>query len=226
MAITRVQSKTANTAATNAGSLSVVLDAAPTNGNILILVVCCTSPLALMTTTADIAWSNPSTKSNGSNASVQTFIGYVRTGSASATLTPTLTSGTQPIAAVCAEYSGLSEARFDTTAGTSGTGTSLASGATTTSRTAVELWIGAQSNRSNGAATFSAPTNSFAIVAQTGTTNTGANLDRTVALLEKIVSSTGTANSGVTSDQSTTWVSATVTFDATPTVGQTSGIYG
>ncbi len=213
MAIARVQSKTANSGGAAAGSLSVVLDSTPTSGNILILVSASTSTLLTIPTTANIAWFTVAARSNAGSVSCMAFIGYVRTGSGSATATITLASGTQPLSAVCAEYSGFTSAQLDTNTGTSGTGTTLATGATPTTRSSLELWLSVQTSRANSTLTYSAPTNGFTIVGQTCTTIGGANADRAVALLEKIVASTGTVNAGVTSSQSTLWVDSVFTLD-------------
>lgn len=224
--ITRVQSKTATTGGTN-GALNLVLDAAPTNGNLLILAaigsVAAGGPL--IASTADITWI-PAAKF-ATTSEIIIFIGYVRTGSASATIALTQPT-TQPIAAVCAEYSGFTSARFDRSAFASGSSTSPSSGATSTTRTAAELWIGAIGQRGQNTATFSAPGGSFAIVGQTGTTNNTANNDRSVCLLEQIAAGTGTPTASATSDQNNGWSAYCLTFDEAATGGavQTARIYG
>ncbi len=212
MAIARVQSKTATTGPTNATSLALVLDAATTNGNILILaLVCAGSTNPTVSTNADIAWIG-STKPNSSSVNISLFIGYVRTGSASATITMNQVAALQ-MAAVCAEYSGFSHAQFDTAANATGTSTLPASGSTPSTRSSAELWVTAIGQRTNNTVTFSSPTNSFSIVGQTGSTIGGANADRSVCLLERIVASTGTANGGATSAQSAAWIAYTITID-------------
>jgi hypothetical protein len=110
-------------------------------------------------------------------------------------------------ATVVCEYSGFgSTDPIDVTANNPGaSGTSQTTGTTTTTTQASELWIGGIGEDNNGA-TFSAPTNSFAIVEQILAGTTAA------ALLEKIVSSTGTAGCGVTANLSGTYNGAMATF--------------
>ncbi len=214
MAIARVQSKAANTGASAAASLNLVLDAAPTNGGVLILVVSTSTATAVsVPTSANVSWFGGA-KNLTTTSMVAIFIGYVRTASASATIAITLSTGSQPIAAACAEYSGFSHAQLDTSSSNGATtGTTVTSGATPTTRSANELWITGVGVRCNSTLTFSSPINSFSIVANTSTTIGGANADRSVALLERIVTSTGTANGGVTTSQSNAWVAYTITFD-------------
>ncbi len=212
MAFARVQSKTATTGGTNATSLNLVLDAAPTNGNVLILAIGCpgsTDPT--VNTTADIAWFG-TTKPNSSSVNATILIGYVKTGSASATITGNQVAS-NIMNMVCAEYSGFNHAQFDTSSVATGTGTATASGATPSTRSADEIWLTAIAARCNNTLTFSAPTNSFSIVGQTSSTLGGSNADRAVCLLERIVTSTGTANGGATTSQSNSWVAYTVTID-------------
>lgn len=148
------------------------------------------------------------------------FIGKVFTG-ASATSTITMV-GTSPIAAVAAEYSGVTNA-LDRGSIATNTGTSAASGATGTTSAANELWIGGIVHRNTNGATFSAPTNSFSIVGQTNTTSGTVN-DRSACLLERIVSSTGTADAGATISASGVWIAQALTFPE-PTAGG-SGLIG
>ncbi len=224
MAITRVQSKTANTAATNTTSLTLTFDATPTAGNVIILAVTAgtaSNAISRMTDQTGITWQNyPSTQAPGTT----TILGRIASSIASATVTINNTA-TSPIAVVGVEYSGIN-IRPDKQKQANGTSTSAASGATETTTSANELWVGAMSARGQNANTMSAPTNSFSIVAQTNTTNGTSNADVTCGFLERIVTSTGTANAGVTIT-SNTWMAQVMTFEEVSSVaGGSSYTYG
>lgn len=218
--IVRVQSKSANTGASNAATLPITLDATPTAGSIIVV----TASVA-----AGSAVSTRMTEQTGI-----TWLGYVRTSTntqlfavgrvfstiASATIT-VATPASQPISAVAVEYSGVN-IRVDKQVTAAATSTSPASGATETTNSANELWVGAITSRSTSANTFSSPTNSFSIVAQTNTTNGSTNTDTSAAFLERIVTSAGTPNAGATSSANQPWIAQVLTFEETTASGSTT----
>ncbi len=218
MAIARVQSQSGNTAATNASSLVITLGAQPTPGNLLVVAAqqgVGGGTAAKMLNQTGLTWLQ--TTKVGSSSAGTLLLAYARVASSIAASTVTLSNNASvPIAAVVVEYSGVN-IRLDRLVGGTGQSTSPASGATETTGTANELWVGCLAARSAASAiTYSSPTNSFSIVAQTNTTNGGSNLDACVAFLEKIVTSTGTANAGATASSSCNWIASVATFDEVP----------
>lgn len=220
-AITRVQSATANSGASNVATLNLVLGAAPTNGNLLILAVGLGNGVPILESSSDITWTVRINVQAVATRNVFIFIGRVRTGSASATITVG-SSVTSSIAIVGDEYSGFTNPRMDRSMGGGGSSASAASGTTPTTASANELWIGALSSSFAGGTTFSAPTNSFTIVGQTNS-SLSTSQDRTVALLELIVSSTGTANAGATVGNGQ-WGAEVITIEETPSSGGSGGV--
>lgn len=217
--ITRVQSKAANTGAVSGTTLSVVLDAAPTAGNVLVMAIA-GSGTQMRVTCPNVVWLHLPV--NGTSATYSTIaIGRVFS-SASATITITGTSN-GGIAAAGAEYSGISNI-FDKAIDATSTGTDVASGATATTTTANQLWIGAFAHRASNGVTYSSPTNGFSIVGQDKTTF-GTTSDRTAALLEKIVSSTGTPDAGATSSASGVWVAQVLTLEELVAAGGGGSIF-
>lgn len=214
--ITQVQSKTASSGGTNAASLSLVFDTQPTAGNVLIIAANNSASglnMLRITEQAGLSWT-VYTRS-GSSGSICLFVGRVSSTIASSTITLTGPSG--PMAAVGAEYTGsVGALRLDRqAAATASSGTAVASGATETTSTAAELWVGGGTARGNGTLTYT-QSGSWAIVGQTGTTNNTANADVTVALVQQIVSGTSTPNAAMTSSASGHWAAAILTFDETP----------
>lgn len=222
MAIAFVQSKTANSGASSVATLDIVLDAAPTEGNIVVLVASAALPLQILSTSG-ITWMG--TSGLGSTNTV-TILGVGRVFSgASATITvATNAGGTCPIVIAAAEYSGVN-IRVDRAAFATANSTTAASGDSSTTSVANELWIGAIGHRFTNGATFSSPTNSFTIVVQ-DKTSAGTSSDRSVALLERIVTSTGVANAGATISSSGIWTAMVRTFHEQPAAGQTSHTFG
>lgn len=214
-AIVRVQSKAANTAATNAATLAITLDATPTAGNYIVVGVANTSASSFVrgAEQAGITWLDYNATSSSQGGCTILF-GRVSAAIASATITLTIGSS-QAVSAVAVEYSAVN-LKPDKMVSASATSTSPASGATATTSSDNELWIGVIAAQSTNSNTLSSPTNSFSIVAQTNTTNGTTNLDRNCAVLERIVSATGTANAGGTLAASKAWVALTMTFDESP----------
>lgn len=211
--IARVQFKSANTAATNATTLAIVMDATPTAGNMLVVsaaIGSAASTICRMSEQTGITWLEQTR--SGTNGNHLFAVGRVASTIASATITVSA-NATSPISAVAAEYSG-TNIRVDKAASAVGTSTSAASGATETTSTAAELWVGAITSRSSSTpVTFSAPTNSFSIVAQTTTSVGGTNSDNSAALLDQVVAATGTPNAGATVSASQNWVASVLTFE-------------
>lgn len=214
-AITRVQSQTANTGATASNTnLNLVFGAAPTAGNIVVLAVAAGNVAGGCNVTGtNIEFYVENVMGSG-GCPIFLVIGRVFA-SASATITVNPSSG-GAIAIAGAEYSGSGLLRLDKVQWAVGSSTSAASGATATTTTANELWVGALGHRNTNGSTFSAPTNSFSIVGQTNTTINTSNNDRSVALVERIVSSTGTANAGATISVTGNWGAFVATFEETP----------
>lgn len=207
MAIARVQSKTANSGASLATTVSVTLDATPTAGNILVVSYAALFGLSAgspFVTCSGVTFSTYVWIGSGTLVGVLA-VGRVLSG-ASATITANAGSGGNAI--VAAEYSG-SNIVADVYAAATNTSTSAASGDTAATNAAAELWVGALAARN--AITYSSPTNSFSIVGQDKSSVGTAN-DRAAALLERIVSSTGTANAGATLSASNVWTAQVLTL--------------
>jgi hypothetical protein len=213
MSITRVQSKTANTGGSLTFSSTLVFDASPAAGNILVIAIASLAAATpVIPTSANTTW--VTMQANGGSSTLCTLaIGFPR---ASAGATVTVLHGGGGLALAGAEYAGLSPLSFDVLASAVGSSTSAASGSTPTTSVADELWIGAISARNTP--TFSSPTNSFGIVGQT-VTSIGTTNDRSVALLERIVTSTGTANAGATLSGTNNWAAIAATFSAVASGG-------
>lgn len=214
-AITRVQSKTATSGGSAVASLNLVFDAAPTNGNFIVIAASAQAANVGMSVDSDanITWFG---NSKGTNAIVTVLIGQVKTASASATVTINLLSTTNvAVCAVGAEYSGITNILIDRTAASTGTGTAVDTGTTSSTTIGNELLVAGVAVRGSGGPVLSSPTNSFNLIAQASTTVTSVN-DKTVGLLDKIVSSTGTANTGVTSGVSGAWAGHIVTIAEAP----------
>lgn len=210
MAIASVQTATANTGASTATTLNIVFGAAPTAGNVLFIACATNGNEPVIASGSGISW-NQIPVVAGNTVWGTLLIGRVYSG-ASATVTVTIQSSTA-ISLAGAEYSGLSSV-LDRTIAAIGSSTTPASGATSTTTDASQLWVGALAARN--AVTFSSPTNSFAIAAQDKTA-LGTTSDRSVALLTQIVSSTGTPNAGATIGTSGNWGAIAAAFPATAT---------
>lgn len=208
MAITFVQSKTATTAAVNAATLDVVLDATPTQGNIIAVAGSTSGSMPVLSATGIDFFSVTRTAAN--NVGTVLAIGWVQA-SPSATLTATCIAAV-PISLVAAEYTGISLS-LDQVVTAIGSGTSPSSGTTDTTTQANELWLGAIGVRNTGPGTiFSLPLNSFAIVDQTNSSTGGASADRAVVLLSRIVSATGTVTVACTSSANNNWAAVGISL--------------
>ncbi len=209
MAIARVQSAKNNSGASSVTTLNVVFGGAPTDGNIVVLAASGNGVMSILSTSG-ITW----LAANITNSSVicgTIGLGRVFSG-ASATITVNQVSSVG-MSIVAVEYSG-TNIRQDRAISATGTSVSPASGATSTTTSSNELWVGALFGRLQ--ATFSAPTNSFSIVDQ-DTSTIGSTNDKCVAFLERLVSSTGTPNAGATLSSSANWVARVLTFEEVPT---------
>lgn len=207
MAITRVQSKTANSTA-SVSSLFLTFDSALTAGNLVVLAaagpaVTLTLGSATGVTSLIRVMPGPST------TDLLLAVCRIFSGAPASFIVNTGTSGN--LAIVAAEYSGLSGA-FDRYAEASGTSSSPDSGAAATSDTANQLWVGGIAARN--AVTVSAPLNGFSIVGQAAS-SVGTSADRSVALLEKIVSTTGAADAGATLSVANAWAAQVLGLEAT-----------
>jgi hypothetical protein len=212
MAINRVQSKTANSGAVAAGSLTLTLDAAPTPGNVIILVVsgfaATTNHLRVEAQTG-ITWTSFMVYGSNSTA-LLVAVGRVFAGAAAA-ISITASNTTGGIAAAAAEYSGTNLRIDRNTSAIGGSDTSPAAGPTGITSGDSALMIGAFSHRAASEVTYSAPTNSFGIVAQ-AQSSLGTTSGRSVALLERIVSVAGTASAGATTSLSGFWAASVLTL--------------
>lgn len=233
MAISRVQSKAGDSGAVAVLTMNLVMDAAPTNGNILVAAVCVfgTSQVrgagASFLSQSGVTWMFAPGLSGQGNTQCNVMLALGRVfASASDTITldyNTVGGTSGGAAIVVAEYSGASTI-FDQYAAATATSTSAASGATGTTATANQLWVGAIGARGTNGVTFSSPTNGFSIVGQDNST-INASSDRSVALLEKIVSGTGTANAGATVSSSQIWVAEVLTLQEAPAAGGSGASY-
>jgi len=215
MAIVRVQSKAAASNSTTAPTLT--FDAVPTAGNVIVMAYGAATGLWIPAA-GNIEWLlYPFTQSSSRHAGLA--IGIVK-GSPSATVTCAQPTGAAAL--VAAEYSGLGGIKLDRQkSAASSSGTALASGATPTTDTAVELWVGclfSAAARPDTTTFFTALTNSFSAVAEVNSTlNTTS--DRSVCLTERIVSSTGTPNTGATAAISGQWVALVAALAEIPAGG-------
>lgn len=221
MAIAFVQAKAATSGASNVSTINVVFDAAPANGNVIFLLTSSGGGFCRIASDANITWFAAAPYGGGSSTFLQPFIGIVKTGSASATITVDTTSSTS-LVAVAAEFSGVSPTP-DRLTFSSAFNTTPDTGTTPTTTSANQLWLGWIVNRFANGTTFTSPTNSFSIVAQTKSTLNTTN-DRSVALLYKIVGSTGAANTGVTADNGV-WVGEMTTFPEASSGGTAGMLY-
>lgn len=214
MSIARVQFAT-NSTSVSGNTVSVTLGATPTAGNILVAAVAffgsASQPgSACAFSSTNVVWMNTQPAAQGgSSTSLGLGIGRVRSGG-STTVTATIDQA-GGLAFIVAEYSGLSQ-NFDKFVSAVGSSTSPASGATATTGTANQLWIGAISARATSGNTFSSPTNSFAIVGQAKST-LGTTSDRSICLLERIVTATGTPNAGATISPTGAWIAECLTIE-------------
>lgn len=211
--ISRVQLKTANTAAATASTLNLVFDTTPTAGNTIVLAIA--TGLGIQNVTGTNVEFTYIERVTTNSCIVTLAVGRVF-GSASATVTVTTVTATA-IAIAGAEYTGSGMLRVDKQTTSSGSSTAPNTGTTATTTNAKELWVGALAHRNQNGDTFTSPTNSFSIVGQTSTTLNTAGNDRTAGLFEQIVSSTGTANAGATVSVTNNWAGAAATLEETPT---------
>ncbi len=192
MAITRVQSKAANTGNGTVATLTITLDANATIGNTLIVAMASGQTQVASATYGSLTRFYVNLQSA---ASTQTAIFYIPIIEASPTIVVNCASNTQ-IAAVAVEYAGTIIAPDIPPLAASGTATTNATGTLTATRYANELLVAVMGRRGtftvDQTAWLTSITNSFSSVAQTSTITNVSNSDKAVAFLERIVTSTGT----------------------------------
>ena len=222
-AIARVQSGS-NGIASN--SLAITWGQVNTSGNLLVAVVNCLdqSGGSSATITAPSGWSTAVSKASfGGIGKVYIFyyenapsIGF------SATFTCSVGSSNAKMTGEMVEYSGVATSgSLDKTASTTGdVSTTAATGTTATTTQANELWVGGIIDQLTSGTTFSAPTNSFSLVAQNNSTSGGGGAS---VFLERIVSSTGAASSTVTLSQGDAWSGVMATFSAASSTSSIAG---
>ncbi len=218
MAITRVQGNAKGS--TTGTSIAVTMVSDPTNGNLLVAVICSQSiphyQVSSITQTG-VTWTSQIAyqEATYNYFTVEVWVGVIGAG-ANASITVNLSGDVSDgaVANIC-EYSGLATVGFlDKTATAVEAGDSAIpkTGTTAATTQADELWIGCIDQYAGNA--FSNPINGFTLLdgAVSGTVVLG--------YLEKIVSSTGTANSAVTGTDGNGWAGCIATFKASVAGGQ------
>lgn len=223
-AITRVQFQTCNNS--GATTISCTLSSTPVNGNVLIAVIGTRGTTANRVTSitqTGVTW----TKAVESvNASADTTDIWYTNGASSASTSVTINlASSLKASAIVAEYSDLATSSvLDVTATSTGNSGTASTGTTATTAQADELWVGGLTAPSSGYS-FSAPTNSFTEVAESGSGTGGPTTRNKSVYLERIVSATGTASTAETVSTSSQWSGAVATFkrNINVTVGVTAG---
>lgn len=227
--ITRVQGPFRTTAINSIAAFTVVMDSAPTSGNIVVATVVVASDKnvsATALTQTNVAWSlQKHSYFLGGAANVyhntQIWVGVVND-SAGTNITVTWSSGHTNIACIVnvCEYSGVLTADFlDQTASSNGETTTTTTGTTDTTTVAPELAIGAVGYASLSNTNQSDPTNGFTLldgvpdilVTINGNSRLVSNsyLEKTVYVTDEITA--GTTALGATLS---TWASAIITLKA------------
>ena len=221
----RVRSATGNTGVNAATTISVTMGGAPAAGNSMVAVI------ATRGTSANIVSSITQTNvPNGTwvraaethSTGMTSEIWYAANLPAGAGTVVTINQLSFLSSAVVIEYSGILAAMpLDQTAGTSGTGTAAATGTTSATSQARELWIGAIGYAYNSVRTLGSILNSFTSVTNAATSNGTVGSNACVYALDRIVTATAVASSGGTiSGGSTQWAGTIATFKAnTSTLG-------
>lgn len=213
MAITRVQGNARQT--TTSSSISVTLDSAPVQSNLLIAVIGMRAAAGgegvSSISQTGVTWAQQVYRQNSNGTGyVGIWAGVVGAGaSTSVTVNLNKAADRGAVANIC-EYSGLRTSDFLDKTATSYNGpvTQTDTGTTATTTKAEELWIGGIETAWK---TQTNPTNGFMLF-------DGQKYSQTaVAYLEKIVSSQGQANSGTTCD-STYYVGCIATFKEGSTI--------
>lgn len=141
MAYSRVQTKNNVGAGT---SLAITLDSAPTNGNVLVVIIgttgVTTGRVSSISQTG-VTWARVTQVANGGGVETETWQG-TGISSGNATLTINL-AASLTVGAVVAEYQGVPPGHAaDKTATNTGSTTAIDSGTTATTTIATELWVG------------------------------------------------------------------------------------
>lgn len=216
--ITRVQS-TSNGNAVAANQLALTFGSNTTVGNYVLVGININTTALQAATILETAYVSVCTRfiENVTGPS-DIFMILARVLTAGTALTVDPPSSTVAVtAAVAAEYSANHLELDQGPSGGTGLGTALASG-TLTSPYQDTLFVGLLGQRLQAATPntswASAPTNSFSIVAQTSSTVNGANLDRSMAFLERITtgSNPGSISAGCTSSINAQWAGALFTL--------------
>jgi hypothetical protein len=211
MPITQVQTPKRG-AAGNSSTLTVTLNSAPASGNVLVAVIGTFASFppsvnSIAQASGSVTWTRQNYSSDASlyGRRVEIWTGIV-SGTASASLTITLSASANPVIANVAEYSGLNTSSLlDTSASSIGSyTTTLTTGTTPTTSQADELWLGGIINVINPAsgAGITSPTNSFTLYDGTGFVD---GLTVALAYLDRIVSATGAAYTGATGASGATY---------------------
>lgn len=215
MAITRVQSKTGNSAGSSVATLAVTFTGTPVAGNIIVAVAAylgsASEPGCPCTFSATgVTWLGVLPAAQGASSThCAMAIGRVQASPGSTVTATTLQSG--GFAMVIAEYSGVGLS-FDSFGTGTNSSTSISASGTTTTTGSNQLWVCGVSHRATSGGTFSSPGNGFAIVGQ-DKSGLGTTSDRSACLLEKIVSATGTATATVSVSPTGVWIAELLTLD-------------
>jgi len=211
----RVQYKRGTSTTT---TITVTLDSAPTNGNLLFAVIAIdyyagTARIVSSISQTNVTWSKLKSQAGALYTDAEIWGGVVGA-NASATITITISgSHLGAVANVC-EYNNLLTSDFvDKTASATGTGTSAVTGTTAQTTQADEVWIG---GICGDYASQSNPTNGFTLL-------DGALFNGTTscAYLEKFVSATGQASSGTTLSATEEYAGCIITVKAAGAVLKT-----
>ncbi len=222
--ITRVQSHTATTGATNAASLTNTLSAGPTKGNTIVVAYtdsgATATQMPFIAVSAGITWQSYA-KINTNGVSVLLVVGYVAASGAGAGITvSTANAASRPCAMVAVEYSGLN-IRPDRVNDASGNSTTPTTATLGTINFNNELVIGAMGcvgqYATTGTNPFSSPS-AGSIAGQITTNNNTAGNDRACALIEYFTTTTlGNSQTAITATiTSNQWAAAGMTFNECP----------
>jgi hypothetical protein len=231
-AITRGQTFSGSTGATNATSLPLTVTAPNLADGKFHYMIIGVGSISMPWMTDDAGYTFYGRQMNATNTPMTAlFVGRIFSG-AGTTITVN-TFATSAITAIGAEYIADNPIRLDRGAVSSGSSTAPSTGTTQTTSNANELVMAAFCHRTASAST----TGSFAsfgtytevISSPTGgtsTTNNTAGADREVELLEKFVSSTGTQSSTVAVTGVNNWTGVIATFEevAPASSGQHSSV--
>lgn len=221
LSATPVQSKGFDTGAATSTTLSGTLDAAPTQGNYLVMALVAAGP-AVKVASTNTRWVQvgPQSYNTTQGGGTQIWVGYADASAGTGITVTVGTAAAAAMAAVVAEFTG-KNVQLDSIPGTN-TGSSTSPSVTiAASNNANVLQVAVISTRgtwSAQTAVFSNPTNGMAFLDGSTTTGTAgtmqrnstinsSNSDRAVTLLVKVIADGATVTAGAT--QSTNAWSAT-----------------